>query len=197
MPIYFRCPLHLALEVPFSSCLGIKRTTGDLGATSQPDDSCLGCWEEDPRKDTRAPCSWGCWGPDISPTWCPLAAYQQNKPGLPLTVLTAISVSSVHMLAQPPHLRWARDYLQAWTDAEKGSGPIYNGKIWGGEMTFPSEEGGWIPVLAHVPPFAATPQLSTMLSGLLHSTCSPIVTFFSWTKHCNDLQISKRCVWIL
>lgn len=46
------CPRN----IPFSSALGVKGTAGELGATPWPNDSCLGCWEGDPREDTRAPC---------------------------------------------------------------------------------------------------------------------------------------------
>lgn len=55
MVIYacFRCPLHLTLGIPFTSVKGIS---GDLGATPCPNYSCHGCWDEDLRESTRAPC---------------------------------------------------------------------------------------------------------------------------------------------
>lgn len=62
MGIYvcFRCPLHLAPEVSLSSALGVNETAGELGATLWPDESHLGCWEQDPREDTSVPC-WETW----------------------------------------------------------------------------------------------------------------------------------------
>lgn len=55
MGIYacFRCPLHLTLEIHFTS---VKGTSGDFGVTPQPNYSCCGCWDEDLREGTRAPC---------------------------------------------------------------------------------------------------------------------------------------------
>lgn len=123
-------------------------------------------------------CLWGCWGHKLLPAWHPPSASQQRRLGLLPTVVTALSLSSAHMLAQPPHLWWARGYPQAWTDLQKGSGLFYDCKLWGEEKTAPPEVVGWTPVLVNIPPGCSN-LIPQHLTQWIAFKLSPVATFFS------------------
>lgn len=148
----FQCPLHLTLESHFSSALDIKGTAGELGATPWPNKSCLVCWQKDPREDSRVPCRAQPVLVKVLGTWRLTSLASSPWKPEEQTFPASHCAHSVHVLAQPPHLWWARDYLQAQRDVQNGSGLIYDCKIRGGKKTLPPEVVGWIPVLAHVHP---------------------------------------------